>query len=516
MLISLETFLKYDDISILCHNAPDADTLASAYGLWKFFADNGKRTEIIYGGPASIERMNMKLLVQAMEGVEVKRVQKGYECKDLLISVDCQLGAGNVEKVTGKTTAIIDHHHRDPNIIEADYVCLLPTYSACSSIIYQMLCAAGYRVNRLDDEYRLSTLLYYGIYMDTCEFSELRNPGDRDACDKLKVNEDIFVPLQSNNMTISELQIIGQALSHCYYDKDSCFAIIEAPKCDPNILGLVADLVIRVANVDACVVYLRMETHGMYKISVRCMSKALNAASMARELTAGVGSGGGHQNKAGGVIYFEDFEKESVSQTFEQFLVMRYNKFRAGFDIINYKDLDIGESYAVYEKKPLVLGYVLTTDLDKLGESLCVHTLEGQVEVTVEDDVYLMIGIQGEAYPIDAKKFNELYSIDVPEGKPFDISSRQYRNMVSNLKTGDEITISDDMVRRCKARPYKIYARRLPHMAKILTKWDYKQCMMASTGDYLAVNFNDKSDIYSISGEMFEILYKKSEDQNHD
>ena len=54
----LQQFLDKKKICIQCHNNPDSDTLASAYGLYCFFTDREIKTEIIYSGrsPPFIKR----------------------------------------------------------------------------------------------------------------------------------------------------------------------------------------------------------------------------------------------------------------------------------------------------------------------------------------------------------------------------------------------------------------------------------------------------------------------------
>ena len=50
MKVDLGRLLQYDDIVIQGHDSPDADAIASAYGLYLFFKDKGKKVRMIYGG----------------------------------------------------------------------------------------------------------------------------------------------------------------------------------------------------------------------------------------------------------------------------------------------------------------------------------------------------------------------------------------------------------------------------------------------------------------------------------
>ena len=42
----LKEFLKYDDIVIQCHDNPDADALASGFGVYVYLKAHGKNVNI--------------------------------------------------------------------------------------------------------------------------------------------------------------------------------------------------------------------------------------------------------------------------------------------------------------------------------------------------------------------------------------------------------------------------------------------------------------------------------------
>ncbi|MFR1028066.1 MAG: hypothetical protein ACLSD6_01895 [Clostridium sp.] len=93
------------------------------------------------------------------------------------------------------------------------------------------------------------------------------------------------------------MEIAGEALTHYYYDEER-FCTAAYKPCDPNLLGVISDMVNCVATVDCCVVY--NET----PIDIKCryeVQKNLPASDLA-EKSAGIGAGGGHTNKAGGML----------------------------------------------------------------------------------------------------------------------------------------------------------------------------------------------------------------------
>ena len=44
----LDELLGYDRVTIQCHDNPDADAIASGFGLYCFFLDQGKDVRLLY------------------------------------------------------------------------------------------------------------------------------------------------------------------------------------------------------------------------------------------------------------------------------------------------------------------------------------------------------------------------------------------------------------------------------------------------------------------------------------
>ena len=46
--MKLTDLLEYDNITVQCHDNPDADAIGSGYALYKYFEHNGKNVRLIY------------------------------------------------------------------------------------------------------------------------------------------------------------------------------------------------------------------------------------------------------------------------------------------------------------------------------------------------------------------------------------------------------------------------------------------------------------------------------------
>ena len=90
----LNQLLKYKNICIQCHNSPDADALAAAYGVYTYLKLQDINVSIIYSGDYEIQKKDLLYMIDICE-IPVEYV-KELPKTDLLLLVDGQYGRGNV------------------------------------------------------------------------------------------------------------------------------------------------------------------------------------------------------------------------------------------------------------------------------------------------------------------------------------------------------------------------------------------------------------------------------------
>lgn len=310
----LEKFTKFNSICIQCHDSPDADALGAGYGLYAFFKSLGKDVSLIYTGENRITKPSLLLMVEELQ-LPVAYVTE-LPAHDVLITVDCQYRGGNITPFEASRVAMVDHH---PVCVGTDeWCCIVPEYGSCCTVVWKLLQDAGFAVN---DDIRVATALYYGLYSDTGELSEIYHPMDKEMRDSLRIDRERVEQMIHANLLREELQIAGEALTNYYYDETLRFALLRTKPCDPNLLGVISDLVNHVATIDYCVVY--NETPIGYKLSVRSAKKALSASALVEHISSGLGSGGGHINKAGGMIMKQMLARQYPEEDIEQILRRR-------------------------------------------------------------------------------------------------------------------------------------------------------------------------------------------------
>ena len=483
-MFKLSELLSFEDIVIQCHDFPDADCLASAYAVFSFFRENGKNVKIIYSGRSAITKSNLLKMIELLD-IPAQFVEKMPPVKVLLM-VDCQYGEGNVTKFEAERIYQIDHHNDSENGYPGE---IMSNIGSCSTLVRMLLQNEGFSLSQ-----NVSTALYYGLYTDTSGFEEISHPLDKDMRDSLHFDRNCINILRNNNLSLDELHIAGRALTNYRIDRKNKFAVFKAEQCDQNILGFISDLALQVENIDFCIVF--NELPAGYKLSFRSCTREV----MANDLAAFVASGGGHKRKAGGYIPKNKIGDKTIDDYIQELAELYFESY----DLV-YADshnLDIS-AMPKYVKLKIPVGFVVSSKVFGEGTPMLIRTLEGDSDCFSGDDIILMIGPEGEVYPIAEEKFSKSYELSNDE-ITYDYS---YIPTAKNAVTGQSVRLSEH-ARSCVPTGQSfIYARQLEKHCKVFTRWSTDGYMAAAPGDYIAVRADDPGDVYIIKREIFYKTY---------
>ena len=495
--MKLGTLEKYNNIVIQMHDSPDADAMGSGYALYVYFKSKGKNVRLIYGGSKKISKSNILLMIKEMD-IPVEYVEK-LEKPELLITVDCQYGEGNVQYFEAENIAMVDHHNTGR--MSGEMAEIRNHIVSCSTICFDMLMAEGFDIN---GNTSVATALYYGLFMDSNELSEISHPLEYDMIDFLQTDKALVNRLTHSNFTLEEMETAGIAMIRYSYDKNKRLSVIKSKPCDPNILGLVGDLVLQVDSIDVCVIF--NESPEGYKLSVRSCVPDVAANDMAEFLTEGIGNGGGHIHKAGGFINKNKYIRVYGDMGIESYVFGRLEKYYDSYDVVYARDgIKNITGFELYRKKPYTYGYVKTTDLFHEGTQCKVRTYKGDVYVKASDKTYLIIGYYGEVHCLDREDLEKQYLL---KNEKFQ-GSFEYAPSVRSL--------IDDMVyelipyaRQCVYREeVRILAKHLENPTKVFSERNEEQYMYGNSNDYICCSYNDRHDIYLVKKEVFEEAYSK-------
>ncbi|MBR4948811.1 MAG: DHH family phosphoesterase [Clostridiales bacterium] len=488
----LKDLLKYEKIVIQCHDNPDADALASGYALKWYFEQNKKTVKFIYRGRNEIRKSNLLIMVKELE-IPVSYEPFYADEPDLLITVDCQYGEKNVTATTAKFVAIIDHHKQAVDSVRA-LTQISSDIGSCSTVVWDMIKAEGMDPN---DNRLVATALYYGLFSDTNKLSEVSHPLDRDMMDSLIYNKSTITSMVNSNISLDELMITGRAILNYEYHDSNKYLIIEAEQCDPCILGLISDFALETENVDVCLAFY-VSTYEV-KFSVRSCSREVYANELAAFLAEGLGGGGGHMLKAGGTIRTE-LLKKPARELLEERMVQYYDSFL----VIYAKKTTLNTSTMKrYNKVQQTLGVVKLSDVFPAGTPINIRTLEGDVDTVIDNEAYLMIGIEGEIYPIKEQKLLSSYQFtNFVYTRAF-----EYEPRIKNTVTGEIKKVLQFAKTVRSTGSTIIFAKPLEQPVKLFTAWTEDKYYSGRVGDYIAVRADDEHDIYIINKDIFDRTY---------
>lgn len=495
--MKLTDLCSYKSIVIQCHDNPDPDAVASGFALYRYFSqDPDKQVLLVYAGEYMIQKSNLLMMIERLD-IPLLHVDTLPEAPELLITVDCQYGEGNVTELPANCIAVIDHH---PHIGKTyDYSEIRSAYGSCSSLVYQLLRDENVDVNL---DLSLSTALYYGLYSDTNALSEISHPADKDLRDDLIYNKGLLAALRNANFSASDINIAGEALSLAVFDEKHRIGIAEAKPCDPNILGFIGDMLLQVDLLDCCLVYCRLP-FGI-KFSVRSCIREIHAGDMAVFLSENIGSGGGHAEKAGGFLREEAVQLISECRSDHEFFRDHILSYFDSYDIVYASDFKPDVSVmGLFRKERLPLGYVRSADILEEGTLATLRTLEGDITIRASKDTYIMIGIVGEVYPIKRHTFEKRYLFS---NDPFS-ATFEYEPSIRSSQSRTPIRLMQ-YAKTCMATGETfIHAMPLERKAKIFTVWDPDNYMRGQPGDYLAVHHDNQNDVYVIEKDIFQRSY---------
>lgn len=496
--LQLCDLLKFQEIILQCHDHPDADTISSAYGLYLYFKSYGKKVRMVYTGRDQISKSNLKLMITELR-IPLEYIKESDASPDLLITVDCQYGEGNVSRLEAKHVANIDHHKNCEH--EVDFSIIRETYGSCATLVYRLLQEEEFPIW---EDANLMTALYYGLYMDTNAFSEVRHPIDMEMMEELRPNESLVLSLKNCNFTFHELEIAANALIRYNYSEVLRFAIVRANPCDPNLLGFISDLLLQVEGVDTSIAYCELD-YG-YKISVRNCNREIRSSEVVKYLIGSMGTGGGHNNKAGGYIAKSKYESEHGGMNLLGYFLTAMPKFFDSYDILDLSGSTVDISnMKLYEHLPVKYGVCQTTDLTIPGERIIIQTEHSEYDFIAEQDMYLLINMEGGVFKVSKDTFETRFQLLKKDYE----CNMLVRTLVNTAREKQSIHLEEHL-QCCISKPkYNVYARQLNKVTKLFYNYNYSEYSYGAPGDYLVVMTEEENDVLIVKKDAFEKSYRQ-------
>jgi len=291
--------LKQEDgrVFIQTHNFPDPDAVSAAFGLKELLEIQGIHTEIIYDG-----ELQRHALIQMIAHLHIPIYHwKQYELteSDRIIIIDGCKGNANVEDLTGREIAVIDHHKNmaDDDILLSD---IRPDYGSCSTIICEYYQEHGALPSR-----EAASALHIGLARDTDLFTRGMTEMDLKALSFLYPYSDksLVNNILRNNIQLTDLDYYRKLLSRLEVYRGMAFCYLSEG-CPQNLMGILGDFILSLQEIHF--VCLFANNNSVISLSFRNNWEDKDASSIMKQFTQGIGRGGGHKEMAGGVLFQDE------------------------------------------------------------------------------------------------------------------------------------------------------------------------------------------------------------------
>jgi len=285
------------ELTIVCHNNPDPDCLASALALGRIAANAGiDERHVLYSGAISHQqnRAFVNLLELDLTPFDAERVMNRPE-GSLLAFVDHSIPGRNNEAPSNTAVDIvIDHHPADD--IEARFVDHRASIGATATILAEY-------VHELDVtmDTTLATALLFAIRRETLGFLRGTTDAEYAAAGRLHGNADLDLLRQLSNPSVSGATVdaIGDAIDNRSVHGNALITHVGRTS-ERDALPQAADYLATLEGVETTVVFgIVADT---IQISARSTDSRIHIGDSLQEAFDGVGDAGGHREMAGGEI----------------------------------------------------------------------------------------------------------------------------------------------------------------------------------------------------------------------
>ncbi|OQY32863.1 MAG: hypothetical protein B6241_09730 [Spirochaetaceae bacterium 4572_59] len=251
------------------------------------------QSEILYDG--ELQRDSLIRMISTLNIPVYHWKHYNLTENDRIIIVDGCKGNSNVEDLTGREIAVIDHHKSRTT----DDVCLTdirPEYGSCSTIITEY-----YRELNLTPSRTAASALLIGLARDTDLYTRGVTEMDLAAFHQLfgYADQAIVNDILRNNIQLSDLQYFHTITEEIKYNKGIVFCYLPEG-CPQNLLGILGDFVLSLNEVHFVCLFAR--NNETVNISFRNNWPNYSASLIMKKFIAGMGRGGGHKEMAGGQI----------------------------------------------------------------------------------------------------------------------------------------------------------------------------------------------------------------------
>ena len=293
----LQTLSRFDRITIVMHDNPDPDAIATGWAVRTLIQDRLRRPAAVVGGGAIVRAENrhmVELLLPPIELVDRLAIDDG----SAIVLVDCGIGTTNhlVTRCGLRPVAVIDHHFNGRRLSDTPFLDLRPDVAASASIAAHYL-----REQDIEPDVKLATAMLYAIHTETHGCETHHSDLDRAVILWLTERADPALLAEIKSAPLSRVYFgdLALALESTVVYGDAALCLLPQAE-GAEIVGELADLLVRCRGIHR--VLSGALVNGDLVVSVRTERSDDIAARLVQIVLDGLGNGGGHVHRAGGKV----------------------------------------------------------------------------------------------------------------------------------------------------------------------------------------------------------------------
>ncbi len=298
----LGLFKKADRVLIVI--IADPDSMASAMAVKRLLSRRVEGVTIAH--PNEIKRVNNLVMQKLLKIPLVKLKSVLPEEHTKIVLLDSQ-PPHNPEIAEFEYDAVIDHHPATEGW-EAAFVDIRSDYGATSSMLTEYLKAA-----RIKPAVALATALFYGIKVDTQNFTKKAAPQDVLCFQYLfkRINQNLLNRIETADFRKYDLKYFKAALQNMKFSKNRIYAHLGRV-ANPDILVIVADFFTHVSDIGWVIVSGRCGDKLI--VIFRCDGYKKDAGKLAKKVFGRLGAAGGHRQSARAEIPLKNLNEQVANK----------------------------------------------------------------------------------------------------------------------------------------------------------------------------------------------------------
>jgi nanoRNase/pAp phosphatase (c-di-AMP/oligoRNAs hydrolase) len=295
-------------VVVVSHTNPDPDSLASMLGLKALFESSRPAQHVTLTVDGMIARAENRAMVELIPIPLVPVENVSFAPGTGVVMVDSQPRTGRRKSESAAPQVVIDHHETGGDLSGVLFQDIRTHIGATSTMITEYLIEQKVLIPP-----ELATALLYGIDSETTGYPREASSLDDGALVWLfpRANKDLLARIRNPKLPQSHFATFQNALVNAFLYRDLIVSWCGEVS-QPDIIAEIADFFIRFDQVNWALAIGLFGGH--LKLSLRAGGLGGRAGELLRQVLNGMGTAGGHDKRAGGLIVLQEAIPSAVDE----------------------------------------------------------------------------------------------------------------------------------------------------------------------------------------------------------